>query len=194
MWQRCGHQNCYMSVVSSDNSTASPEHLPSEHLPSGESSPEAAQPEADPPREMSTTRSFDWVFLILAILIVSLSFLLSRESDGVGVSVPGVFRLPSICMTKNVFGLDCPGCGLTRSFISLVGGDLWASLQANPAGFAYFLLIVGQIPYRGWIILRRFQGRSYQRIGNWPLFVVAGALILQWMLRGLYATFIYYAG
>lgn len=175
-----------MSVASSDNSTTA------EPLEAG--SPEASQTASSnsSPQELTTTRSFDWVFLFLGVIVVALSFLLSRESDGVGVTVPGLFRLPSLCMTQSIFGVDCPGCGLTRSFISLAGGDFWASLQANPAGLAYFLVIAGQIPYRGWIIYRRSQGKSYKRFGHWPLYVVVAILISQWLFRSAWAVMLYY--
>ncbi len=40
------------------------------------------------------------------------------------------FMLP--CMTKKLFGFDCPGCGLQRSAAFLLRGDFIASAQMYP--------------------------------------------------------------
>jgi hypothetical protein len=37
------------------------------------------------------------------------------------------------CPSKHFFYLDCPGCGLQRSIIALLEGDLRHSLQLYPA-------------------------------------------------------------
>ena len=45
-----------------------------------------------------------------------------------------ILGLPSICPFNNTTGLPCPGCGLTRSFVSLGHGDLSQSLMWHPLG------------------------------------------------------------
>lgn len=37
------------------------------------------------------------------------------------------------CTIKSGTGVECPGCGMQRSFIALLKGDLIGSLQYNPA-------------------------------------------------------------
>jgi hypothetical protein len=37
------------------------------------------------------------------------------------------------CPSKHFFHMDCPGCGLQRSIISLLTGDLTTSLHLYPA-------------------------------------------------------------
>lgn len=36
------------------------------------------------------------------------------------------------CYFKYFFGIDCPGCGLQRSTILLLKGNLWESIQMYP--------------------------------------------------------------
>lgn len=36
------------------------------------------------------------------------------------------------CGFKYFFGIDCPGCGLQRSIILLLQGNVWASIQMYP--------------------------------------------------------------
>jgi hypothetical protein len=37
------------------------------------------------------------------------------------------------CPSKTFFHLDCPGCGIQRSFIALLKGDIYNSLTLYPA-------------------------------------------------------------
>lgn len=45
------------------------------------------------------------------------------------------------CFFKSTFGVDCPGCGMTRAFFSLIKGNLAESLAYNP-GLIPFLITV----------------------------------------------------
>jgi hypothetical protein len=40
-------------------------------------------------------------------------------------------KQPSICLFKNIFGLDCYGCGITRAIISGVQLNLQGALEYN---------------------------------------------------------------
>jgi hypothetical protein len=49
----------------------------------------------------------------------------------------------SLCPFRLLTHLDCPGCGMTRSFIALAGGDLKAAACFNP--FSFFLVFVAAL-------------------------------------------------
>jgi len=38
----------------------------------------------------------------------------------------------TLCFFKNTFGLPCPGCGMTRSTLAFLSGDIAASLYYHP--------------------------------------------------------------
>jgi hypothetical protein len=46
------------------------------------------------------------------------------------------------CPSKRFFHIDCPGCGMQRSFILLVKGELLPSIQLYPALIPLFFLWV----------------------------------------------------
>ena len=50
------------------------------------------------------------------------------------------------CMSKKLFGLECPGCGLQRSVLLLFEGEFVAAFTMYPAIYTliplFFLLIV----------------------------------------------------
>jgi len=53
------------------------------------------------------------------------------------------YMLP--CMHKKFFGMDCLGCGIQRSFMMLLNGDLEGAFKMYPALFTMilFFLFVG---------------------------------------------------
>lgn len=65
------------------------------------------------------------------------------------------YPVPPSCMSWELFGIRCPGCGLTRSFVHLAHGDWRASLAVQPVGWVLMLAVVAQLPYRGWIVCTR---------------------------------------
>ena len=118
--------------------------------------------------------------------VMILSLLLSvREERQVLIPMFGA-PLPELCMTKRWFGQPCPGCGMTRSFISLGHGDVRAALHYNPAGPLLFAILAMQIPLRLVQLVRIRRGLPELRFGWLPqaLFGVLGVIMVgQWILR-----------
>jgi hypothetical protein len=137
------------------------------------------------PRERRGDMLLHWVLLILCTAVVSVSFVL-RIPDGEHVVAPMVNRpLPCICTFKRLAGIDCPGCGLTRSFISLAHGDIRSAWSHNPAGPLFFALVLFQVPYRSLQILRLRWGLTELSLGvfaNCVLWLLVFALVAQWVV------------
>ena len=132
----------------------------------------------------------DWLYhavlLALSSGVLLMALLLSIRSQ-TQVVVPGVnVPLPELCMSRRMFGLSCPGCGLTRSFISLVRGDVASAWSYNPAGLLLFAVISFQIPLRAWQLWRIRQGLP-EVVMNGTAQVALGAVAVlmlgQWALR-----------
>src|SRR4051794_26869823 len=107
-------------------------------------------PTAASPSAAFRRRNDAWphrVLLGLALGVVVLSMVLSLGDEPGQVLVPLLNRpLPPLCQLKMLTGLDCPGCGLTRSFIAMGHAQWRDALRFNPAGPLWFILIAGQIP------------------------------------------------
>lgn len=69
--------------------------------------------------------------------------------------------LPSICLFYHLTGLPCPGCGLTRSFVSLGHGHFQDALHWHPLGPAIWLLLAVL-----WVRCGLFYARG---VTLWPL-------------------------
>ncbi|MDY0090212.1 MAG: DUF2752 domain-containing protein [Flavobacteriaceae bacterium] len=46
------------------------------------------------------------------------------------------------CMNKQMFGIDCPGCGTQRAFFLLLEGEFQAAFKMFPAVYTLILLFV----------------------------------------------------
>lgn len=133
--------------------------------------------------QVLTLRDRHRTMLYLAIAVVVAAFLLQMPNSD-SVSLPWLHvNLPTLCGSRALFGMECPGCGLTRSIIALAAGDLEQSLRFHRLGWIMALAIVAQIPYR-LFALREMRHGIVQRA--WPTwfgnFLIA-ALIINWLLK-----------
>jgi hypothetical protein len=100
---------------------------------------------------------------------------------------------PSFCPFKVLTGLPCPGCGLTRSSVALLHGDLSTAVYFHPLGPPIILaaVIVGLVD--AWAWWRSHQPGStttaspswlLERLGVSPApWVAIGALVVVWLIR-----------
>lgn len=129
---------------------------------------------------------FHRTLLLLCLAVVALSIVLSvHDRSRVVVPVLGA-PLPELCMLKRYANMGCPGCGMTRCFISLGHGDLAGAWSYNPAGLWFFAIVLFQIPYRAvqlWRIRRGLPELRTGRLAQISLGFLAVAMIGQWLLR-----------
>ena len=52
------------------------------------------------------------------------------------------FGFPAACPSVRWFGIECPGCGLTRAFLALARGDVAVAWELHPWAFLLFPLAV----------------------------------------------------
>ncbi len=128
---------------------------------------------------------FHVVLLAVAIAVLAMSFVMRSVGEEL-VYLPGSYiPLPPSCASRQLFGIDCPGCGLTRSFIAISSGQWQRAWHFNPGSFFVYLFVLGQIPWRGYQIWRILTNR-FPVFSIWlfvPLGIAAGCLLLQWILK-----------
>ena len=126
-----------------------------------------------------------WVLLGLSASVVALAIVLQVREGHVVIPVIDV-PLPGTCSFKAYAGVDCPGCGLTRCFVSMAHGQVGRAWHFNPVGIFFFVIVVTQVPFRTLQIWRLRQGREEVRLGWWGYWLMLGvavALMLQWAVR-----------
>jgi hypothetical protein len=90
--------------------------------------------------------------------------------------------MPSMCLSKSMFGIDCPGCGLTRSLLCFFQGDFANSLALHRVGWIMAVAVVLQFPYRIWALVRKQDyplGKRFPEVFGFILIVL---LIGNWLV------------
>ncbi len=119
----------------------------------------------------------------VSVAVIVLSFALQLNPAGrVRASWLPFDSLPPLCGSRAFFGINCPGCGLTRSFVALASGDMSESFRLHRIGWLMALAVVLQIPYRAWGLYELRRGVISER--TWPQWfgrIPIAALILNWL-------------
>jgi hypothetical protein len=120
--------------------------------------------------------------LAIAVLSIVLSFMLKLGDDGrISITETG-YELPNLCGSRALFNIECPGCGLTRSFVALAAGELQQSLAFHRLGWLLALAMLAQIPYRIFALRSlRYGVANHQWATVCGYFLIA-ALVANWLL------------
>jgi hypothetical protein len=132
----------------------------------------------------SARRSRHRMMLVVCGLVVLLAFALQVRSDQrvEFAWLPGL-PMPEMCWSRSLFGVRCPGCGLTRSVVYLAHGDWQASLGMHRIGIVMAVAILAQFPYStaGLIWKKDYPlGRRFASAVAWGLI---GLLIGNWLFE-----------
>ena len=95
------------------------------------------------------------------------------------------FPLPPTCASVRDFGIECPGCGLTRSWVSAVHGNLAQSFHHHRLGWLVLLYATLQAMRHGSILLRpTWQSAIDSKFGkylDYAIVFIALLLFLNWL-------------
>lgn len=136
-------------------------------------------------RLRQTLRERHQAMLWLCTAIIFLACLLEvRPDQRVQMRWGLLSPLPELCVSRTWFGIECPGCGLTRSFVALSRGQLRQAWQLNRFSWLLAIALLAQFPYRLWHL---WQLRNRLPASSpWPDWIAVGLLALlitNWGLR-----------
>ena len=122
------------------------------------------------------------IFRVLVLLMVTAAIVMSfvMTIEGQEVYLPLASQpIPEVCASRNLFGMDCPGCGMSRAFISISNLEIDKALAFNSASLVVYLFVAIQIP---WHLMQIF--RTFYRGGPidtwWTLLPLIGVIF--WLL------------
>jgi Protein of unknown function (DUF2752) len=120
--------------------------------------------------------------LLLSLVVIVAAFALEVLPDQrVALRGAQAAVLPPMCLTHELTGVDCPGCGLTRSFVHLAHGDWWESWHVHHLGWLLAAAVVLQVPYRVYC-LRAGRQALPAWVGTWFGYVTIGLLLANWLV------------
>ena len=121
----------------------------------------------------------DFVALGLCAGAIGLSAVLTMTPDG---RVP----FPAICLFRTVTHVNCPSCGLVRSFVAMGHLDVGAAWRFNRVGPPLYAFALLQIPYRvlrpAWPAFRRRTERRDLLVTFLALSGFVTLLVVNWVL------------
>jgi len=119
----------------------------------------------------------DLEILGLALLVITASILF--RIDGESVSLQNRVHLPELCLIKATTGIDCPSCGMTRSFLATARADFQSAFTYNPVGVPLFMLVLLQIPFRTMrLCSKRFADRTDKWDGKVHLVIILSLVFM----------------
>jgi hypothetical protein len=120
----------------------------------------------------------------VAVLVVILAFVFQvRPDDRVVVTGLPDYPLPPTCMSREWFGVKCPGCGLTRSFVHLAHGDWAAASRSHRLGWLLAAAVLLQFPYRIIALRRGSESALGTWVPRWFGYLLIAALLVNWTLE-----------
>lgn len=143
------------------------------------------------PAPTSKIRQFDlpWALRSVAIfsgLGVLILLILARclEPDPSGMGTHQQLGLPA-CTSVALFGIRCPGCGMTTSWSLLLRGRLVEAFSANCGGALLAIIGLAYIPWSCYFFFRGLSSRGERfSIVLATLLTTAMAIsIVQWLIR-----------
>lgn len=123
----------------------------------------------------------------LAVFIIAMAFALEvRPDQRVQFRFAPGLPLPEMCGSRLFFGVECPGCGLTRGFILMSRGRWDEAFHLNRIAWIFGISVLAQIPYRLAALYEMRRGRFIDRQwAFWYGWLIVAALILNWIARQL---------
>lgn len=110
--------------------------------------------------------------LILPIAMIMLTVICSRPIIGFGKALP-------TCLFYRMTGLYCPGCGITRSVVALLKGDILLSLRSNSTTITAIIIII--TAYIEWIA-HAFGKKIKTYLHSGKIMAAIGIILLIWLV------------
>lgn len=126
------------------------------------------------------------MWLVVSLLVVALAASMAVGEHRHVFFPATTIPLPELCTMHAQLGLDCPGCGLTRSFIYMAHGNVVDALRMHPVGAVVFLFCALQIPAA---VIRFWLGRDNSFSVVWAysnerlLLILVVLCFVQWLIR-----------
>ena len=114
-----------------------------------------------------------WV-VVGVLAVAAVAVLAVREPSGDPAT--------SVCVSRRVFGIECPTCGMTRAAGALARGQIVEATRLHPLVVPFAIQVVGLWLAWGWIVWRRVRAPS----GGWLVrLAVANVVVFVavWLLR-----------
>lgn len=137
-----------------------------------------------PKDQPSLSKKTHLTYVILFAMLILLPFLFSFQKGEVNKVTFFKFKIPSPCITKNVFKRDCPGCGLTRSFVKIAQGEFREAFRFNRISILLYIFFISAMAFHAYCLYKlpnpipEKLGRTKRIFSNLMIFFI----LANWLL------------
>jgi hypothetical protein len=107
------------------------------------------------------------VIFIVCFGILAVCFILTPPQNGIPNVQIGDISLPSICQFRGLTGIPCPGCGLLRSMVYAMHGDVNNSFEHHKLGLITIVYVALQFLFRLAVLLSPAFAIRFSRLGSY---------------------------
>jgi hypothetical protein len=107
------------------------------------------------------------VIFIVCFGILAGCLILTPPNDSSPYVQIGKIQLPGMCSFRSVTGIPCPGCGLLRSMVTAMHGDVAKSLEYHRLGLITILYVLLQFFFRLGILIFPGMAIRYSRVDSY---------------------------
>ncbi len=108
------------------------------------------------------TKIINWLLIDLTILLIAALYYLL------------IYLLDTSCLIKKIIGIECPTCGMTRSIVCLLKGDILGYFRFNYLGLPTLLVIY---------LTFHIQNEKSKKIMNVICIALALAILLRYIIN-----------
>ncbi len=121
-------------------------------------------------------RSRGRVLILLALIVAMMAVSLLHDPE----TIPR-----SSCLIRNITGLPCPSCGLTRAFHALSTGRIGDALAVNVVSPLVFLAawVIGILAATDLLVRPGLLGRIWSRVGRGVVWTVLVLMAISWTVN-----------
>ena len=125
----------------------------------------------------STSSTLEKTQLGLRLGLLALLLLAGLRLAGLWDGPGALEALPGLCVFHRLTGWDCPGCGMTRSWVCLLKGDWHQAWAWHPFGIPLALAFVIACLLPGRVLQRLWQSKALA----WASSIAVAALLGWWL-------------
>ena len=130
------------------------------------------------------------LFIIVAGILISAKFIFADPHSGerLYLNVPFIGKTSlTSCVFRDLTGLPCPLCGITRSTVLIIRGDIIGGIRIHPLGpvviiGSIFILVWAPVTSLKIIRSRETVKKSDAATNRWPIISLTIVILIAWMI------------
>lgn len=139
-------------------------------------------------RRIPQDRSSHLTYLVLFLVFLGAPFLIQLQPANAKPLTLFGHALPGACFSREIFHVNCPGCGMTRSFVAFAHGEFAQSWGYHRLGILLYLFFALRLPVHAWLLYRprTAENPGLEKAYNLSAWIMIGLLLVNWV-AGVFA-------